>query len=497
MELKRGSGILLHISSLPSPFGVGDLGREAYDFVDFLSASGYKYWQVLPMNPTDAAFGFSPYSSHSAFAGNSMLISPVSLFRDGYLKEREISGFKLTTTKNADFIRAGKNKTIMLDMAYERFKALQEKESFYRFCNTNENWLTDFVLYMTIKSVYRKIWSRWPAALRDRDEKTLHGFAEVYSEQIEKEKFIQYLFFRQLDKLRSYAHSRNISIIGDIPFYINHDSADCWVNPAYFKLDKRKSPKKVAGVPPDYFSETGQLWGFPTYNWDNLSKNGFDWWIARLAQNLRMYEIVRLDHFRAFSGYWEIASGEITAINGKWIKGPGSEFFNIVKEKFPHMPFIAEDLGTLDEGVYALIEEVGIPGMRVLQFAFDKSMAVNTHILHHHVPHGIVFTGTHDNNTSRGWFKEIDPKDKKRISDYVGKRVTIQNVHQVMHQLALMSVARIAIIPMQDILGLDEEGVMNRPSSSGDNWGWRMTTEQFGSLSTKRLKKMNAMYGRI
>jgi 4-alpha-glucanotransferase len=497
MEYKRGSGILLHISSLPSPFGIGDLGEEACDFVDFLAESGYKYWQVLPMNPTEEAFGFSPYSSHSAFAGNQLFISPVSLVKDGYLKEDEVVGLKVDTNKNADFQIACKNKKHMLDLAHSRFKIEKEKEAYHEFCSDNEIWLADFALYMSIRSVYPKVWSEWPKALRDRDKEALYKFRQEYAEEIEREKFFQYIFFKQLNRLRIHARLKNISLIGDIPFYINHDSADCWIEPANFKLNGRKTPEKVAGVPPDYFSETGQLWGFPIYNWENMAKDGYGWWMSRLEQNLRMYEIVRLDHFRAFSAFWEVDSGEETAINGEWIDGPGVEFFKIAKEKFPDMPFISEDLGTLDEAIYSLIDEVGLPGMRVLQFAFDKDMAENTHIIHRHDPNSIVFTGTHDNNTTVGWYKGLDRRDRKRFSDYVGKRVTKQNAHHVLHQLALMSVARIAIIPMQDILGLDEDCVMNRPSSAGGNWGWRMTVEQMKSLPSKRLKKMNAMYGRI
>jgi 4-alpha-glucanotransferase len=497
MGFKRGSGILLHISSLHSQHGVGDLGPEAFGFIDFLAESGHAYWQVLPLNPTDASQGYSPYSCYSAFAGNPMLISTEELYRDGLLDEVDVAPFKKDNKGRADFSFVSKYKTFALEKAFRRFiDSVADKGEFELFCKANVLWLEDYALYMVLKNKYKTSWSFWPKDIRDRHLRTVRSLLKTYSVHLEKQKFIQYIFFRQFEKLHRYAASRQIQIIGDIPFYINHDSADCWTSPGYFKLVSKRLPRKIAGVPPDYFSETGQLWGFPTYNWAALSRNNFDWWVRRIAHNLNMFDILRLDHFRAFSAFWEVDAAEETAVKGSWMPGPDMAFFQELERKLGDLPLIAEDLGSLDEHVYALIAATGFPGMRVLQFAFDENVGINVHSPHLHVSPGVVYTGTHDNNTTIGWFNASGKGEKRRLSAYVGKKVSQKNVHQVMHRLALMSVADIAIIPMQDILGLDEGHLMNRPNSTGNHWRWRMTEEQFLSVFPPMLKKLNELYGR-
>ena len=498
MELKRSSGILMHISSLPSPYGIGDLGATAYRFVDFLQESGHHYWQILPINPSVKSMGHSPYSSFSAFAGNPLLISPEMLVKDGFLSKKDISSPPDFNEQKVEFGKVSSFKETLVEKAYANFikKEKQYVVPFAEFCDQNETWLEDYALYLTLKTKYQSSWTEWPETIRDCDPETLAELRQELAQGIKKEKIIQFLFFTQWQKLVDYCHKKEIYLIGDIPFYVTHDSVDCWAHSQYFKLDKNKQPTKVSGVPPDYFSETGQLWGTPVFDWRELKKNNFDWWIERLGQNLRLYDLVRLDHFRAFSAFWEVPAKEETAINGKWVACPGKEFFEKAKKKFPAMPFIAEDLGMMDDKVYKLLGAFGFPTMKVLQFAFDENMGENTYILHNHKENCLVFTGTHDNNTSVGWFKSLKKEEAKRIGEYTGQRVNKKNVHQVLQRLALMSVANLAIVPMQDILGLDEAAIMNRPGTGTGNWAWRMTTDQWPEDRVEELKSMNRIYGR-
>ena len=499
MDLSRSSGILMHITSLPSPHGIGDMGEAAYRFVDFLHDSGHHYWQILPINPTEASLGHSPYSSFSAFAGNSLLISLEMLQQDGLLSEKDLKGAPEFDEEKVAFDQVSEFKQNMLQKAYANF-VQQEKQfvvPFAKFCEENVYWLEDYSLYLSLKHAHQKPWFEWPEAIRDRENETLKILRQELAQDIKREKIIQFLFFRQWEKLVSYCHEKQVYLIGDIPFYITHDSVDCWAHASYFKLDKKKRPIKVSGVPPDYFSETGQLWGTPVFDWKALKKNKFDWWVARLGQNLKLYDLVRLDHFRAFSAFWEVPAKEETAINGKWTPCPGKEFFQLAKQKFPAMPFIAEDLGMMDNKVYRLLDAFGFPTMKVLQFAFDENMGDSTYILHHHHKNCLVFTGTHDNNTTIGWFKSLKKEEAKRISTYTGQSVNRKNVHQVLHRMALMSVANLAVIPMQDIIGLDETAIMNRPGTGSGNWSWRMTSDQWpGKQSVEELKTFNRIYGR-
>lgn len=497
MELKRSSGILLHITSLPSPFGIGDLGPEAYEFVDFLEASGHQFWQILPLNPTDEAYNHSPYSSDSAFAGNTLLISPELLEREGKVDLQSCSFFPDSNPNKVDFKKVSEFKEVVLEQAFVHFKkSKKEKSDFRKFCITHQKWLNDYSLYKALHKKYQASWIAWPEKLRDRDAKALKKAEKEFSEEIEKTKYFQFLFFTQWELISDYAQLNNIGFIGDIPFYVNHDSADCWANSEYFKLDKNKKPLKISGVPPDYFSETGQLWGTPVYDWKKLKSNKFDWWVERIRQNLLLFNLVRLDHFRAFAAYWEVPAEDKTAENGKWVRTPGRDFFKIVKKEFPEMPLIAEDLGILDKPVYKLLEAFNFPGMKVLQFAFGEDRSQNPYLPFNHDPHSVVYTGTHDNNTSRGWFAKADKTTKLHLRDYAYTRVNQKNVHLVMHKMALSSVGRLAIIPMQDIVGLGSEGLMNIPGSIKGNWTWRISYDEIPVLQADEIKALNELYGR-
>jgi len=497
MNIKRSSAVLLHITSLPSPYGIGDMGNTAYQFIDFLQDSGHRYWQLLPLNPTDDLFGHSPYSSNSAFAGNPLLISPELLVKEGYLSSKDIKSPSSFPQGTVDFKKAAKYKFKLLDKAFDKLESdPAHQKDFERFCKENKDWLEDYALYKSLRATFNTGWTDWPKPVRDRQPKALAEQREKLAKEIEKYKFNQYLFFSQWQKLVDYSHKKDIGFVGDIPFYINHDSADCWSHTAYFKLDEEKKPTMISGVPPDYFSETGQLWGTPVYDWKALEKNKFDWWIKRLAQNLRLYDIVRLDHFRAFSAYWEVPVEEETAINGKWVKIPGKAFFTEVKKQFPKMPFIAEDLGELDEPVYKLIRDFDFPIMKVLQFAFGEDMGTNPYILHNHVKNSVAFTGTHDNNTTKGWYHAAGRAERKRVSEYVGAKVTANNIHEILHRMVLMSVSQLAVVPIQDLIGLDESAIMNRPGTSDGNWAWQLTQDQIPLDRASEIKKLNMRYGR-
>lgn len=498
MKWTRSSGLLLHITSLPSDYGIGDMGTSAYEFADFLHAAGQKYWQLLPLNPTKQTYGNSPYSSPSAFAGNTLLICPERLVQEGYLTKSDIS-HSIRFSKHAVlFDKAVELKTAILEKAYQKFKKSGvHRETFESFCKKNKGWLHDYALFTALKDEQGgKAWVEWPAELRDRKKGALKEAEDRLEGTIEKEKFLQFIFFQQWDALKTYCHRKSISFIGDIPFYVNHDSADCWANAGFFKLDKRKMPVTVSGVPPDYFSETGQLWGTPVYDWDVLQEKHFAWWIERIRQNLLLFDVVRLDHFRAFSAFWEVPAGEDTAVNGKWVPCPGDAFFKELKGQFPSMPFIAEDLGDVDRPVFRLRDRFKLPGMKILLFAFGEGMGENQYIVHHHVQNSIAYTGTHDNNTVKGWYQNASRIERKSVSVYAGHRVTSRNVHQVMQRMVLSSVASLAILPVQDVLGLGEEAIMNRPGTTENNWSWRLAPGMLTARLAEGLRSLNLIYGR-
>lgn len=499
MNIERSSGILLHITSLPGPYGIGDLGPSAYEFLDFLEASGHSYWQLLPLNPTDKIYNHSPYSTHSAFAGNPLLISPQLLEKSGYVDLKQIEPPKAIRSEKVIFEPVEKYKEALFDLAWENFRKQKKPvPEFEAFIEEHAYWLDDYCLYLALRNKFEGVsWIKWPEELRDRDPKALKAAHSELEEPVEKEKFIQFLFFSQWKALIEEAHRRKVKFFGDVPFYINHDSADCWVNPGFFKLDEEKNPTHISGVPPDLFSNTGQLWGTPVYDWKELKNYHYDWWISRLRQNLLLFDVVRLDHFRAFSAYWEVGVSEKTAIRGKWVKTPGTDFFKTLQQEFPEMPFIAEDLGSLDQPVYDLLARFNFAGMKVLQFAFGDHYSENPYLPFNHLPNNVVYTGTHDNNTTRGWFKNSGKDQKNHVKEYVGTSVTNKNVHKVFHRMALQSVANLAIIPMQDIVGLGEEAIMNVPGSMQGNWTWRLRKEEIPKgESITGLRHWNELYGR-
>jgi len=495
---RRGSGILLHITSLPSNFGIGDLGPSSCRFADFLSESKQSFWQILPLNPTDLAFGSSPYSSPSAFAGNPLLISPESLVADGLLSSSDIEDAHLFSNERVDFTAVTNYKEALLQKAFNNFKKKGSSNEFEEFCVKNSYWLEDYALFAVLKPHFNGVaWSEWPIEIANRNETTLQELKNNLGDKVELEKFIQYIFFKQWFSLKSYCNNKKINIIGDIPIYVNHDSADVWSNPEIFKLDKKKWPKFVAGVPPDYFSKTGQRWGNPVYRWNIIRKNDYQWWIKRMDHNLKLFDMMRLDHFRGFVGYWEIPADEKTAINGKWRKAPANDFFTTLVKRFNLLPIIAEDLGVITPDVINVIKRFSFPGMKLLLFAFGDDFPQSSHLPHNHTQNSVVYTGTHDNNTVRGWWRsEASPESRKRFFKYIGKEVEEESIHREFIRLAMMSVANICIIPMQDVLGLGEDAKMNRPAKTEGNWQWRLKPDQINPSLLEKLKEITETYGR-
>lgn len=497
--MRRGSGILLHITSLPSTFGIGDLGPEAYRFVDFLAETGQTFWQILPINPTDPGTGSSPYRSSSAFAGNPLLISPEVLREKGWVDPEDIDDYKDPTPFRVDYLNIATFKSRLFEKAYHRFREGREADPEYdRFCLENSDWLGDFALFHALHDFFQgQMWAQWPEEFKNRHPEALDKVRTELVDSIEREKFLQFLFFSQWSDLRNYCHEKGVHIIGDMPIYVALDGADTWSHPELFKLDEQRNPLFVAGVPPDFFSATGQRWGDPVYNWDSVRNNGYAWWLRRIEQNFRVADIVRIDHFRGFAAYWEIPAAEETAVNGRWVDGPGADFFQTLLKRFPTLPLIAEDLGTITPDVRELIHQFGFPGMKVLLFAFDGSMPHNPYIPHNHVRNAVVYTGTHDNNTVRGWFEnDAGEGDKKRLFSYLGREVSASELPWALIRMAMTSVADVAIIPIQDILGLGQEGRMNRPSIAFGNWEWRLEKDQLTDEVHHKLREITEISGR-
>lgn len=477
MNIKRSSGVILHISSLYTTSGIGDFGPSAYAFTDYLASAGIRYWQTLPLNYTDGGRGFSPYSCLSAFAGNPLFISPELLLEDGLLKTGDLTDH--TFEENCvEFDKVFAYKMSLLNKAFERFDKTEQPE-FNTYCRKQAYWLDDFALFLSLKNFHQGAWwLDWPAEYKNRDATALNKIKKTLKHEIKKEKFIQYLFFKHLQKLRDYAAKKNIQFIGDMPFYVSHDSADVWKHPELFKLFKDGRPAKVAGVPPDMFSETGQLWGMPVFNWSALKKSGFDWWIKRITHTLLMCDIIRLDHFRAFSAYYEVPAADHTAMNGQWVKTPGNALFKLIREVNKDLPFIAEDLGEIDQPVWDLMEKYNLPGMKLLQFAFMETTPTSIHAPHNYIPDSICYTGTHDNNTLQGWYdEEISDETKNNISLYFDKPIDKNNLNKAFIREAISSTAVLAIWPVQDMLGLGADAKMNRPGSMHGNWQWRLHSQ--------------------
>jgi 4-alpha-glucanotransferase len=489
--LKRHSGILLHITSLPSKYGIGDMGPSAYAFVDFAAASKQKYWQILPVNPTDGINGNSPYSCSSAFAGNPWLISPQIMVEEGFLKNSEARVPSSLPDDKVDYARVVALKTKIFNYAFRRFQRLSgsDREDFDRFVHREHYWLEDYALFTVIKSVTQgRVWNEWPKPLKTRQPAALKEFQRKYIAELERVKFIQYLFFRQWFQLKAYANSKQVEIIGDIPIYVNYDSVEAWCHPSFFKLDSDSRMKFISGVPPDYFSRTGQRWGNPVYNWANLKKDKYSWWVKRIEHDLTMFDRLRIDHFRGFAGFWQIPVHEKLAVFGRWAKGPGAAFFKVLGRRFKKLPIIAEDLGEITPDVIRLMEKFGFPGMRVLLFAFDGELKTNPHVPAHYPVHSVAYTGTHDNNTIQGWFHhEAKPHEKANIARVLGVSFAPANLHWVMIEALMRSRAEGVIVPMADYLGLGQEGRMNTPATKVNNWQWRLKARALSPTLSRKI----------
>lgn len=478
----RKSGILMHISSLPSPHGIGTLGRAAYDFVDFLKKSGQSFWQVLPVNPT--SYGDSPYQSPSAFAGNPYFIDLDFLAEEGLLSEHEINNYYFA---DSDYYLLFQNRYPLLRTAFQRFK---KTEDYFKFTEENAYWLEDFSLFMALKEEnHYRSWIYWDdEALRKHDMSAIDK--SKYSDTADFYKFLQFKFFEQWEKLKRYANQNGVGIIGDMPIYVALDSAEVWSRPELFLLDEAHLPVKVAGCPPDAFSKKGQLWGNPLYRWEAMEEDGFDWWIKRIKMSMKLFDRVRIDHFRGFESYYTIEYGKENAIDGEWEKGPGMKLFNRIKEQ--KADIIAEDLGYLTPEVHKLLAECGYPGMKVLQFAFDP-YGDSAYLPHNHIENCIVYTGTHDNDTTKGWYASLGKDERNFVNSYL--HISDNPVESVVCA-ALASVAETAVIPIQDYMELGSEARMNTPSTLGGNWMFRVKKDDLNDALAEKISRMTKLYRR-
>jgi 4-alpha-glucanotransferase len=493
MKFSRASGVLLHPTSLPGPYGIGDLGPEAYAWVDWLAGCGCKLWQVLPLGPT--GYGDSPYQCFSAFAGNPYLVSPQLLHTQGLLENEDLAEMPVWNDEQVDFGRLYLWKPALLEKAFQRFSARSGKlqAEFETFCAENAAWLNDYALFMAIKEANGGgSWDGWPKALRLREPDALKEARTALASAVSRFSFTQFLFFRQWKDLRTYAHEKGLQIIGDIPIFVAYDSSDVWGHPDLFHLDENGKPTVVAGVPPDYFSPTGQLWGNPLYKWEVHRASGYAWWLERMQASLRLVDILRIDHFRGFAGYWEIPAGKPTAEIGRWVKGPGEDFFNAVQAKLGNLPILAEDLGVITPDVVILRDRFDLPGMKILQFAF--SGPDNPFLPHAYSKNCAVYTGTHDNDTTRGWYASAPEEEKDFARRYL--QVDGSWIAWDLIRAAWSSVASFALAPMQDLLELGNPARMNFPSHLGGNWEWRMNNQALSEKLQRRIKELNWLFQR-
>jgi 4-alpha-glucanotransferase len=495
MTTPRRSGILLHPTSLPARWGIGDLGAAAYAFVDFLARAGQQLWQVMPLGPT--GYGDSPYQGFSAFAGNPLLISPEVLLDAGLLAGEDLAGAPFFSDAAVDYGAVLPFKLALLRRSFERFTAAaapEQRAAFADFRERNRAWLEDYALFAALKQAHGGAeWSAWPHELAVRDPAAVAAIARELSDQLEFQVYLQFQFFDQWRRLKEYANQCGIQIIGDIPIFVAYDSADVWANREIFVLDDAGRPTVVAGVPPDYFSATGQLWGNPLYRWDVLARRGYDWWIERFRTALTLFDIVRLDHFRGFAAYWEVPAGEATAINGRWVEGPGAALFEAARQALGALPIIAEDLGLITPDVVELRDRLGLPGMKVLQFAFGAGPE-EPYLPHNYLPHCVVYTGTHDNDTTAGWWSAESEQLRHHVRMYLGRDGS--NISWDFIRQALASIAETAIIPLQDALALGSEARMNTPGRASGNWSWRCTLDMLGPTLTEQLYILTELYGR-
>ena len=493
--MERKAGVLLHISSLPNGHYTGDFGQEAYSFIDFLHKSGLSYWQILPTGITGP--GNSPYQSISAFAGNPLFINLKKLIDYGLLEEKDIPKEENTPKTYYDKALILKNK--LLKKAFENFKKLDETKKWdcYHFCDSQSYWIDDYAIFKAIKEHFNNLpFNQWPEKLKNYEYDEVENYRAKLGNEVYFNKFVQYLYFKQISELKKYANNKNISIIGDIPIFVSYDSADVWSKSHLFHLNENKERTVVAGVPPDYFSKTGQLWGNPLYNWEAMKQDDYLWWRMRFEILVKQTDLIRLDHFRGFEAYWEIPANSETAVNGHWVKGPSFHFFDTLKKYFNNLPVIAEDLGVITKEVENLRDSYEFPGMKILQFAFGDSPK-NPFLLHNHTYNSVVYTGTHDNQTTKSWLKDLKKNNKKAYKD-IKEYLKFNEKSPVWSiiEAAFSSVSKLTIIPLQDFLELDDKARMNTPGTTEGNWEWKLSSIPDEKLSEK-IKKITLKYNRL
>ncbi|MEA2086861.1 MAG: 4-alpha-glucanotransferase [Candidatus Caldatribacteriota bacterium] len=502
MQFDRASGVLLHLTSLPSRYGIGDLGKKAYDFIDFLKRANQKLWQILPLNPP--ASGGSPYNCFSAFAGNALLISIDKLIEDGLLKVGEVTNFPKFSETRVEFSKVIKFKNELFLAAFNRFNVLAEGEGYKQFKEENEYWLSDFCLYIALKEHFNnRVWNQWDTDIAFREKQAIEKYQSKLADKIHYQEFLQYIFSKQWSELKNYANHNGIKIIGDLPIFVAHDSSDVWVHPELFDLDDEGNSRKVAGVPPDYFSKTGQLWGNPHYNWKRMQEDNFLWWRKRFEKLLKQVDITRIDHFRGFEAYWEVDASEKTAERGKWVKAPGYVLFSAVKQYLGELPIIVEDLGFITPEVNELKESFGFPGMKILQFSFDEKTTTKSGP-DNYEKHCVAYTGTHDNDTLLAWYRGLLKQPKNiRVLKILEKCYGITNemseekVCWALIEAVYKSKANFVIVPLQDILCLDNEARMNFPGTVwGNNWLWRYRKGDITKGTEEKLALLAKKYHR-
>lgn len=489
MRFPRSCGVLVHPTSFPSQYGMGDLGNEAKEFIDFLVETDMSIWQVLPLGPT--GYGNSPYASYSAFAGNHYLISLDTLVEKGLLEASEVQKTVTPVTNKVDYERAYGNKNDLYRLASERFYeniSNEKLEKLEQFKESNKYWLDDYCLFIACSKLHDRMpWNQWDPELAQRKKRAMSAFRKKNSDEIRYQTWLQFEFFNQWYALKEYANDRGIRVIGDIPIFVDHNSADVWANPKYFEVDKQGNRKLVAGVPPDYFSATGQLWGNPLYKWKLLEKDDYSWWVERFRQMFDLYDAIRVDHFRGFDAYWEVDAAETTAIKGAWVDGPGNKLFNAIKKHLGELPIIAEDLGVMTPSVEELRDAFQFPGMKILQFAFDSD-STNAFLPHNYSKNCVVYTGTHDNDTTIGWYRSAPEAEKHRAREYT--RSDGSEIHWDLIRLGMLSVADQAIFPLQDLMDLDENHRMNIPGTVTDNWIWRYRKDMLNAIDKDRIRHL-------
>ncbi|WP_069131163.1 4-alpha-glucanotransferase [Rhodohalobacter halophilus] len=496
MRFPRSCGTLVHPTSFPSKYGMGDLGYEARDFIDFLERTHQTIWQMLPLCPT--GYGNSPYASYSAFAGNHYLISLDLLVEKGLLSADEVKKAELPVKTVAEYEKSYEVKDKLYKKASNTFYrdlTAEDEKMLMVFKQENEVWLHDYCLFMTcLKNNDKQPWNQWDEGIAQRKPKAVQKVEKEFKEEIEYQLWLQFEFFNQWSELKAYANERGIRVIGDIPIFVDHNSSDVWSNPKYFAVDKQGNRQLVAGVPPDYFSETGQLWGNPLYKWKELKKDGFTWWVNRFRQMFELYDAIRVDHFRGFDAYWEVKASEETAINGKWVKAPGKELFKTIHKELGELPIIAEDLGVMTPEVEDLRDSFNFPGMKILQFAFDSDSS-NSFLPHNYPQNCVTYTGTHDNDTTIGWYNQAPEVEKHRLREYTKSDGSQPGWELV--RLGMLSVADQAIFPLQDFMNLGTQHRMNLPGTVGDNWLWRYTPNMLNDVDEDRIKYLAVLGNRV